>query len=183
MDKRSIKTKDTIRINFLNLLNHKDLEDITVSELCQKCNIHRKTFYAHYKNTMEILDELFNELIQDVSNLYCNMLIGAIGNFAIFFSYVNQYILKNLDYYRLLSKTNQYVVFMNKIDEFFAKNILERFDKDFKIYSTMNKYSLYFMISGMTSLYMNWIKNPEQCPITYISDTCVNITNHMFNLK
>lgn len=49
MDKRTTQTKEKIRLTLLKLIKQKPLEDITVSELCASCNIHRKTFYSYYK--------------------------------------------------------------------------------------------------------------------------------------
>lgn len=183
MDKRSLKTQENIKLTFLNILKDKEFSQITVSELCQKCGIHRKTFYAHYKNTADILTELFDGLINEISKLYTDMLIGAIGDFHIFFQYVNQYILKNLDFYGLLAKSSQYTVFIHRVDDYFTKNILARFDKDFRIYQSINKYTLYFLLSGIVSLYTYWISNSSECPITYISDVCEKMCEKTFGLK
>lgn len=41
----------------LSLLEKKDFEYITVKELCDKANVHRSTFYLHYENTADLLNE------------------------------------------------------------------------------------------------------------------------------
>lgn len=183
MNKRGLKTKENIKISFLNLIKDRNPESLTVSELCKESGIHRKTFYSHYHNISDILDELYSDLIKDISDLYSNMLIGAIDDFNVFFDYVNQYIEKNLDYYSLLAKSKQYVFFINRVDSFFTKNIIDRFDNDFNIYQSINKYTLYFLISGITALYTNWMKEPSQCPISYISNTCISMCNKVFGKK
>lgn len=41
----------------LSLLEKKDFEYITVKELCDKAKVHRSTFYLHYENTADLLNE------------------------------------------------------------------------------------------------------------------------------
>lgn len=63
MNKRGQKTKEIIKINFLKLIENREPDQITVSELCKFTGIHRKTFYSHYKNISDILDELYDDLV------------------------------------------------------------------------------------------------------------------------
>ena len=46
----------------LCLLERKDFEFITVKEICQKAGVNRSTFYLHYENTNELLEETINML-------------------------------------------------------------------------------------------------------------------------
>lgn len=41
----------------LSLLEKKEFEYITVKELCDKAKVHRSTFYLHYENTADLLNE------------------------------------------------------------------------------------------------------------------------------
>ena len=41
----------------LALLEKKDFEFITVREICEAAGVNRSTFYLHYENTRELLDE------------------------------------------------------------------------------------------------------------------------------
>lgn len=52
-------TKDLIKKEFMKLLDKKKLDKITVTELAQKCQIERKTFYYHYENLEQLIKEIF----------------------------------------------------------------------------------------------------------------------------
>ena len=182
VNKRGIKTKEKIKLNFLTLIKDKHPQDLTVSELCKHTGIQRKTFYAYYRNISDILDEIFDDLIGNINSLYIDILTGAIGNFEAFFNYVNQYILKNLDYV-LLSKSDYYVTFVNRVDDYFTETILNRFNNDFCIYKSLNKYDLFFLISGISALYTHWFHDIKQCPIEYISNTCISMCQKIFESK
>ena len=46
----------------LQLLEKKDFAFISVKEICQKAGVHRSTFYLHYENTNELLEETIERL-------------------------------------------------------------------------------------------------------------------------
>ncbi len=48
----------------LILLEKKDLEYITIKEICLKAGVNRSTFYLHYEN----INDLFNETVENLNN-------------------------------------------------------------------------------------------------------------------
>lgn len=176
MDQRSIRTHRLIKTTFLELLKQKELPEITITELCNQCHIHRKTFYSHFKNTSQILEEIFSNLMNEISSLYHNILEGSIDDFHAFFVKVNEFVLKDINFYRLLSKTTAYAKFIQKVSQYFTDTILNH-SEGTKINGVINKYSLYFLISGVTSLYFYWVENAEKENIEDISSVCEKICN------
>lgn len=63
-DRRTLYTKMVIKEAFLSLKKIKDFNEITITELCKEAGINRGTFYLHYDNTMQVLDELMGEVLQ-----------------------------------------------------------------------------------------------------------------------
>lgn len=47
------------------MLAEKDLEAITVTELCNRAMINRATFYKHYVDKYELVQEGFHTLMDD----------------------------------------------------------------------------------------------------------------------
>ena len=45
------------------LLNEKDFEYITVKEICERAGVNRSTFYLHYENTRDLLEESVQYLV------------------------------------------------------------------------------------------------------------------------
>lgn len=52
-------TQEMIREEFIRMLNESPLDKITVTELVERCQINRKTFYYYYQDLYAILDEIF----------------------------------------------------------------------------------------------------------------------------
>lgn len=62
-DRRVIKTKKAIHNAFVELVTTRDVRDITVRDLAKLADINRKTFYNHYNDINELIDEIENEII------------------------------------------------------------------------------------------------------------------------
>lgn len=63
MDLRIEKTKKCIINAFIELRSKKELEKITVKELCEKAQINKSTFYTHYHDIYDLSEQLENELV------------------------------------------------------------------------------------------------------------------------
>ena len=55
------ETKDAIKTTFMELLNRKPLNKITVREIVNGCGINRNTFYYHYTDIRALVEEIFDE--------------------------------------------------------------------------------------------------------------------------
>lgn len=66
MDKRVIKTKKAIKDAFLELRSKKELEKITVKELCELAYINKSTFYCHFEDIYDLSDSLELEIVHSI---------------------------------------------------------------------------------------------------------------------
>ena len=69
MAKYKTKTEAAIQNAMLELLSHKPLADITISELSREAHVSRSTFYEHYGNTGDVYDSLVDDVLKDMSPL------------------------------------------------------------------------------------------------------------------
>ncbi len=56
-NKKFQETEQLICNTFLELLNKKSFSEITITEICREAGITRATFYAHCKDTRELMSE------------------------------------------------------------------------------------------------------------------------------
>ncbi len=62
-------TKQKIQETFFSLSQTMPMKKITVSKLCQACQISRSTFYLHYDNVDDLTDYLEKELLYRIEKL------------------------------------------------------------------------------------------------------------------
>ena len=63
-------TKQKIQETFFSLSQTIPMKKITVSKLCQACQISRSTFYLHYDNVDDLTDYLERELLYRIEKLF-----------------------------------------------------------------------------------------------------------------
>lgn len=68
-DLRVLKTRKNIRTSFINLLLVKDFKDITIQNIIDEALIGRSTFYDHYFDKYDLLNQLVNEVLIDFKDI------------------------------------------------------------------------------------------------------------------
>lgn len=68
-DRRIVRTKRLIRDALTELMEEKGFEGITVRDLTQKADINRGTFYLHYRDKYDLLEQSEAEIINEIKNL------------------------------------------------------------------------------------------------------------------
>lgn len=61
IDKRIIKTQKAIKEAFMLLTMDKEIEKITVSDIAEKAFINRSTFYLHYNDARDVMQDIERE--------------------------------------------------------------------------------------------------------------------------
>jgi len=64
IDRRIIRTKNEIKQAFFSLLSEKNFEAITVRDITERANINRGTFYLHYVDKYNLLEQYENEIFE-----------------------------------------------------------------------------------------------------------------------
>ncbi|WP_341280170.1 TetR/AcrR family transcriptional regulator C-terminal domain-containing protein [Paenibacillus sp. FSL H8-0537] len=72
MDPRVKRTRQLIREAFLELIQEYDLEKITVNRLAERATINRVTFYLHYKDIPDMLNQMADNMNTHIRNLLEN---------------------------------------------------------------------------------------------------------------
>jgi len=74
MDRRTRYTRQTIKDIFLEELQTKPYGKITVTELCKKAEMNRGTFYLHYYDIDDVLNDILEDFLSDTSSVLDHVL-------------------------------------------------------------------------------------------------------------
>ncbi|WP_119326738.1 TetR/AcrR family transcriptional regulator [Companilactobacillus musae] len=61
IDRRTLYTINIIKDSFLDLINQKTYTQINVAELCRQADITRSTFYLHFDNLTDVLNNVLDD--------------------------------------------------------------------------------------------------------------------------
>ena len=63
VQKRQTQTKESLKIALIQLLQTKDFEAITVSDISRTAGVNRGTFYLHYVDKFDMMNQLEEEIL------------------------------------------------------------------------------------------------------------------------
>lgn len=69
-DKRIKKTKKILKQTLIDLLENKTFDQITVKELCDKSETSRITFYTHYSDKYDLVEDISKDMIKVAQDEY-----------------------------------------------------------------------------------------------------------------
>lgn len=166
---------------FLILLEKKDIEYITVTEICKYAEVNRSTFYLHYENIGDLLNEsvqyMFDRfltyfpdkdinIVNDIKNANLNDL------YLITPKLLKPYLTFIFEHKKLFATTlsRSSSLRLNEIYDKIFTNILSRILDRFGIPEKRKKYMLEFYIHGIIAVITEWLTNDCEDSIDYIID-------------
>lgn len=164
-DGRIKYTKMAIRNSFLKQLEHTSLERITVKAVCDGAEINRATFYRHYSDCYDVIEEIETEMLEDLKSV----LINEDQNDASFLFMLNR-IREYGSTYILICSENGDRYFTQKILSLCYKQLKQKMHLDFPQLSETQREWLYsYMAHGCSGILSCWLKNRMADPPETIS--------------
>lgn len=68
-DRRTLYTRMVVKESLLKLLSEKDYGNITVADICREAELNRGTFYLHYNNIPQVVEELFDDALKNMHSV------------------------------------------------------------------------------------------------------------------
>ena len=67
LDRRIKYTRTVLKDSLVRLLQEKPISKISIKEICDRADINRTTFYAHYSDQYDLLHQIEQEVIEDLN--------------------------------------------------------------------------------------------------------------------
>lgn len=65
IDPRVVRTRQLIQDAFKSLIQQKDIKDITVGDITGRAKVNRATFYAHFADKYELMDDTLSSMFRE----------------------------------------------------------------------------------------------------------------------
>lgn len=181
-DRRTKKTKKSIKDALLSLLQKKKLTKITVSEICQVADIGRGTFYLHYQDIFDLHEQLENELLEYLLK-WVEALYERVEpiTFTMFMENVAEFMVQNQAAFKIFMNQGKNNTLILKIKEMItAKEFEDRtFTNDIHHFE-FEKYKISFQIAGTIEVLNQWIKDGMTQSPKEISTLISNMINNEY---
>lgn len=151
--RNSVRTKKLIRAAFAELIGEKKrISNISVSELAERADIAKSTFYNHYDDVYAIADEMMREITAGLNIIIDAMESDQNNDYRSYVKSIFAFIKENEFIYRNLAESPDAVFFIGKIKQVITKRVF----------------------SNVSSPYLSKNKNERQVQINFLTHACVD---------
>jgi len=157
-DKRVRKTKRALRLGLAELLTEKDIQNITVSELSDKVEINRSTFYANFADIYDLYRKTEDIVVQEIGDIF---LENYASSPQAFFEILFQYIYDHKQICRMFFGRNVSPTFFSRLITLFKEACLVCWRAAYGITGTAEEleYYAHFYLSGALAVVDKWAAN------------------------
>jgi AcrR family transcriptional regulator len=158
----------------LYFLDQKEFEFITVKEICKKAGVNRSTFYLHYENMNDLLEETISYVnkkfmskfdeIDNKSDIFDTVLTKE--------KYLKPYltfIKENKKIYKLIHDKS-HLFKLGNISKLLYENIFDVALTKHNVKEDEKKYIISFYIEGVLGIIKKWIENDFKDDMDLIID-------------
>ncbi len=167
----SLRSKRLIREAFLALMQEKELEKITVTDIITRADINRGTFYAHYQDTRAVIEQIENEIIAKM--------LEFLGQFHYenFFqdplpllTEISRYLEENQSYYRILINSKGAGRFIEKLKGIFVEHMRNDSELPASIKRSPNfMVAVNFFAGGVVNVFQLWFRGETKYSLSQIT--------------
>lgn len=158
MDRRVRKTKKQLRQGLTKLLEEKSVKDITVRELSDLVDINRGTFYLHYKDVFDMVEQIEKEMFENFRSVLDGYSVETLNGKPLpMIVDIFRFVKENSDMCRALISKNGDISFINRLKEL----VKERCFNDWiGLFNKSQNFEYYysFIVSGCIGLLQSWLE-------------------------
>lgn len=148
-NKRRRESVERIEKVFIDLLQTKELNEISISDICKQAGLNRTTFYANYTDIYGLADSIRDKLESDLSEVYQEEITTRVNSndYLKLFKHIKANQLFYRTYFKL-GYDNNYRIITYDTDlaqEHFQNRFIE--------------YHMEFFKAGITKIIKMWIQN------------------------
>lgn len=168
-NKRKKDSKEKIEKTFIQLIQTKEIDEVTVTDICKLSNLNRSTFYSNYIDIYDLAEKVKDRMANEFASMYINNLDNFKQNsnpenYLKMFKHIKDNQIFYKTYFKLESST--FISPIKKYDNELAK----------KYYDNKNiDYHIEFFRAGLNAVIKKWLLNgckesPEEISEVIISE-------------
>ncbi len=170
MDRRVKYTKMIIRETFINLLEKKSINKITVSEICKEADINRATFYRYYLDVYDLYDKVRDEFVLRLrESIKTNDDMYTVSSYS---RGLLETLVSDKKLTKILFNTSDGTgTFLNDILEVTYENCYRKWKNDYPDLDDEDiSLASIFIFNGALGIINYWVKNDFYQDIDYVSN-------------
>lgn len=159
-DRRVRYTMLALKDSLIGLMQENHISKISVKMLCERADINRSTFYAHYTNPYDLLRRLEQEVIADFNKSIDKHLEDQpAGDAVSIMKQLLDYAARNAELVMVLLSENGDSEFQKDLVSIAQQRLILNLQEDTRLTSHVSEYLQGFVIAGVVNILQKWIQD------------------------
>ena len=179
--RNAIRSRRMIREAFIALLHEKPFEKITATDIINRSELNRSTFYAHYPDVKGTMDEITGEVVEQ----FQRMLIS--GDIRTFFEAPDSFIWdvirfldENQEMYRLLGRSGLVYEYLEKLKAVLIREIMDSPNFPEEVRASLEaQLRIRFLMNGIVDTYRQWLAGDVICTLDEITGELTQVIRQL----
>lgn len=157
------------------LLEEQSFEKISVSDICERCHMNRKSFYYHFKDKYDLVNWIFDTEFVEVNRtnaMYAQNESFAFDDRRKNIEIICDYFYENRSFYRRVLKVDGQNSFVSHFREFIRPLFRLRVEALLGV-EDVPEMVYDFVLDGVICTFERWL----------LDKNCISVEDFMFNLK
>ena len=173
----SIRSRRMIREAFLELLEEKEFGKITVTDITNRADLNRSTFYAHYPDVLGVVEEIQDEIINRNMELvkqmkYRNILKDPMP----YLNSICSTLEENIRLFKKLGHSADVHLHLDKYRLMIAEDIMKHEEIPEEIRNApFFTIRIHFFVGGIMNTYQQWAEGKLNSTLTEISQEIASL--------
>ncbi len=157
-DRRVRITKQAIRDSLLELMQEYPIAKISVKMICERADINRSTFYAHYADQNDLLNRLQTGAVQGIkSHVFTANFVQQAQAATPVIVKVLEYCRANRALFTVILSENGDTTFQRELMQMVQEKTIAELREDKRLKPRATKYMELFAIAGILSMIRVWL--------------------------
>ena len=154
--KSAIRSKRLINEALADLLQEKPLDKITVTDVVNRADIKRGTFYAHYKDIPDVVDHLIQQTFDTIRSAVDQQTDSITDVGEKLLSTIQIILEEDLFFYRKILNSNASAIMQEQLVNVVIAFMLEHKDRFYSGSNEEYMVKIRFCAGGLSNLYRDW---------------------------
>lgn len=154
------RSMDLITSALFELLDGAPFASISVTDICRRAGVVRKTFYRNFVSKLSVVERLVDQVFYEFMQKYDFKTSGA----RKIYLYWYEYILCTREFSLIFFDPELYVLITRKIREFVEIELNETLHESASFDPMLIDYYLNFAAAGIASIMREWMRNDCKTP-------------------
>lgn len=158
-DRRVKRTKNALRVALFTLLKEKSVNEITVTELTDRADVNRATFYFYYNDIIDMVQQIQNEVFERFTGIIEEIPtpLKSEEDIAACMEHILEYIHKNAETCRFVADNDISFHLQDRLSQLVISHLYDtaaHFPED-----CAARYMTTFGLNGAFGVIINWLND------------------------